>query len=335
MTDRALEFDISEIDLPNQEYLDKGLTLAVRSLVNSYGHDEHFENMDSPPIPDVESVAEVMERARRIIFPGYFSGKRLDSMDLGHYIEQEIRQLFRDLADLIALSTRHDCPGNKIPCPQCAERGGHAALQFIRDLPELRESLSMDVRAAMAGDPAAKSHDEIILSYPGLYAINIYRIAHELHRLGVPLLPRRMTEYAHGRTGIDIHPGAVIGKSFFIDHGTGVVIGETTEIGDRVRIYQGVTLGALSLPRGAVDNLRGRKRHPTVEDDVVIYSNATILGEKAVIGERSIIGGNVWITGPVPPDTKVLLENPELVYIGNNTPNKDAGQGKRNDFSPQ
>ena len=174
--------------------------------------------------------------------------------------------------------------------------------------------LATDVHAAYEGDPAAKSFDEIIFSYPGLFAVTVYRIAHQLLGQGVPLMPRIMTEYAHSLTGIDIHPGANIGESFFIDHGTGVVIGETTEIGERVRIYQGVTLGALSLPKEEVESLRTKKRHPTIEDDVIIYAGATILGGKTVIGARSVIGGNVWLTESVPPDTKVFLKKPELVY---------------------
>jgi serine O-acetyltransferase/thioredoxin len=180
----------------------------------------------------------------------------------------------------------------------------------------LREILAGDVQAAYDGDPAAKSLDEIIFSYPCILAITVYRVAHELHGQGVPLLPRIMTEYAHGVTGIDIHPGAKIGKNFFIDHGTGVVIGETTEIGDRVKIYQSVTLGALSFPKDGQGNLiRGVKRHPTIEDDVTIYSNATILGP-TVIGTRSVIGGNVWITRDVPADTMVTIEQPHLQYKG-------------------
>ena len=174
--------------------------------------------------------------------------------------------------------------------------------------------MATDVRAAYEGDPAAQSFDEIIFSYPGNFAIMVYRIAHKLYEQKIPLIPRIMTEYAHSVTGIDIHPGAQIGESFFIDHGTGVVIGETTEIGKNVRLYQGVTLGALSLPKNAGAKLRGKKRHPTIEDDVIIYAEATILGEEAVIGARSVIGGNVWITDPVPPDTRVLFETPHLIY---------------------
>ena len=176
---------------------------------------------------------------------------------------------------------------------------------------------------------AAKSYDEVIFSYPGIFAIMVYRVAHFLDNLGVPLLPRIMTEYAHNVTGIDIHPAAKIGKSFVIDHGTGVVIGETTEIGDNVRIYQGVTLGALSIPQGASDKFRGKKRHPTIEDDVIIYSGATILGGETIIGARSVIGGNVWLTESVPPDTTVVIETPRLIYKSKKQPLKQSLKAAR------
>jgi serine O-acetyltransferase len=195
-------------------------------------------------------------------------------------------------------------------------------------LPQLRAVLATDVQAAYEGDPAAKSYDEIIYSYPGLFAVTVHRLAHELWRQQVPLLPRIMSEYAHNLTGIDIHPGARIGESFFIDHGTGVVIGETTEIGRRVRLYQGVTLGALSVPRDKVDSLRSEKRHPTVEDDVIIYAGATILGGGTVIGARSVIGGNVWLTESVPPDTKVFLKKPDLVYRVGRSPRLRTAEGE-------
>ena len=182
------------------------------------------------------------------------------------------------------------------------------ALALLDDIPGIRRALAADVQAAYDGDPAAKSTDEIIFSYPGIFAITVYRVAHRLYDLGVPLLPRIMSEHAHNVTGIDIHPGARIGERFCIDHGTGIVIGETTEIGRDVRIYQGVTLGALSLPKDAGEKLRGKKRHPTIEDEVIIYSGATILGGETVIGARSVIGGNVWITSSIPPDTKVIME---------------------------
>jgi serine O-acetyltransferase len=214
------------------------------------------------------------------------------------------------------LAIRHDCIRHDLPCTDCEERGQQAAIDFLRGMPQLRELLATDIRAAYEGDPATKSFDEIIFSYPGLYAITVYRIAHQLRHQEIPLIPRIMTEHAHSKTGIDIHPGAHIGESFFIDHGTGVVIGETAVIGKRVRIYQGVTLGALSLGREEIDNLRDQKRHPTIEDDVVIYANATVLGGNTVIGTRSVIGGNVWITDSVPPDTEVFLKKPELVLRG-------------------
>jgi serine O-acetyltransferase len=218
------------------------------------------------------------------------------------------------LCEQICHSIRHDCWRYDQPCSDCDEQGHRLALQLLEAIPGLRKALAADVRATYEGDPAAKSIDEIIFSYPGILAITVYRIAHLLLNFGVPLLPRIMTEYAHSTTGIDIHPAATIGKSFVIDHGTGVVIGETTVIGNNVRIYQGVTLGALSIPKGASDEFRGKKRHPTIEDDVIIYSGATILGGETIIGARSVIGGNVWLTESVPPDTTVVIETPRLIY---------------------
>ena len=209
---------------------------------------------------------------------------------------------------------RHDCLRYGRTCSECESSGNDIALEIIRAIPSLRASLAEDVKGAYDGDPAAKSHDEVIFSYPGLYAITVYRIAHILHNLGVPQLPRIMTEHAHSLTGIDIHPGAQIGERFVIDHGTGIVVGETSVIGDNVRIYQNVTIGALSLPPDAGEKLRDAKRHPTIEDDVIIYSGATILGGDTVIGARSIVGGNVWLTQSVPADTKVFIESPRLIY---------------------
>ncbi|MGB8827912.1 MAG: serine O-acetyltransferase EpsC [Dehalococcoidales bacterium] len=186
-------------------------------------------------------------------------------------------------------------------------------MKFIRELTNLRGFLAKDVRASFEGDPAAGSYDEIIFCYPGLLAVTVYRISHQLHSQEIPLMPRIMSEYTHGLTGIDIHPGARIGESFFIDHGVGVVIGETADIGNRVRIYQGVTLGALSLSKEEVKQLRGKKRHPTIQDDVIIYAGATILGGETVVGAGSVIGGNVWLTECVPPETKVFIKKPELI----------------------
>jgi len=291
---------------------------VVQRLLASCNKDDPFDHMNSVPTPSQGSVVRIIRKVRRILFPGYFTKKRFDTVNLEYFLGNETTDLYESLSEQIVLSIQHDCLQYDQPCSHCTELGHETALQFIKTLPELRAVVTTDIRAALDGDPAAKSYDEVVISYPGLFAITVYRMAHKLHELNIPLLPRIMTEYAHGLTGIDIHPGAKIGKSFFIDHGTGVVVGETTKIGNRVRIYQGVTLGALSIPKDSIDRFRNRRRHPTIEDDVIIYSNATLLGEKAVIGARSIIGGNVWITESVPPDTKVLLKKPELVYIGNN-----------------
>ncbi|MGD9287544.1 MAG: serine acetyltransferase, partial [Desulfobacterales bacterium] len=222
------------------------------------------------------------------------------------------------LSEQIGLSIRHDCFRYEQPCTECEEQGHRLALELLKEIPSIRRTLATDVAASYDGDPAAKSYDEIIFSYPGIFAVAVYRIAHKLFEFGVPLLPRIMTEYAHSVTGIDIHPGAEIGESFVIDHGTGVVIGETTKIGKCVRIYQSVTLGALSIPKNSGDQFRGKKRHPTIEDDVIIYAGATILGGNTVIGARSVIGGNVWLTTSVPPDTTVTLESPMLTYKSKN-----------------
>jgi len=292
----------------------KQLPEIVRNVVESCYDKGCFEHIDAQLIPSQESIIESINRLREVLFPGYFSDKKIDAANLNYRMGQHIDNLFETLSVQITSSLRHECLRYSQPCIQCVEQGYKDAITFLGSIPSMRKILATDVRSAYEGDPAAKSYDEIVFSYPGIFAITIYRIAHQLFEQGVPLLPRIMTEYAHSITGIDIHPGARIGESFFIDHGTGVVIGETTVIGKRVRIYQGVTLGALSLPKDAGDRLRGKKRHPTIEDDVIIYAGATILGEKAVIGARSVIGGNVWITEPVPPDTKVILEAPRLIY---------------------
>jgi serine O-acetyltransferase len=318
MNDEYFEFsrNIDNAETATHSY--DAMPSVVKRLFESCLTGQCFDHVDSTPIPSLESVAKIILQARCIIFPGYFTQNALAPSNLEYCLRQEITELFKDLSKQIILSDQHDCLPSEQPCPQCKEHSQQRAFQFIRALPKIRTLLAMDVRAGFKGDPAAKSCDEVIFSYPGLFAITVYRMAHKLYELKIPLLPRMMTEYAHSLTGIDIHPGAKIGESFFIDHGTGVVVGETTEIGKRVRIYQGVTLGALSIPSDAVELFRNKKRHPTIEDDVIIYSNATLLGGQTIIGARSIIGGNVWITESVPPDTKVMLKRPELVYTGNN-----------------
>ena len=293
------------------------LPLVVQRILVSCNTEKCFQHLDAAPIPSRDSVAFTIHKARRILFPGYFTQGVLAPSNLEYCLKEEITGLYKELSKQIILAMKHDCMRYGQPCARCDEMSYTKALAFIQALPRLREVLATDVRAAMEGDPAAKSDDEVITSYPGLFAITVQRIAHELYKLQVPGLPRAMTEYAHSFTGIDIHPGAEIGNYFFIDHGTGVVVGETTEIGNRVRLYQGVTLGALSMPKEAVESFRNKKRHPTIEDDVIIYSNTTILGGGTVIGARSTIGGNVWLTESVPPDTKVYLKKPELIYTGN------------------
>jgi len=280
--------------------------------------DECYNHIDYEPIPSKTSVVDIIQRLREVLFPGYFTREKLDPVNLAYSMGQTVSVLFDQLSEQICHSVRHDCFRYDQECSECAETGNEASLAFLESIPELREILATDVAAAYAGDPAAKSFDEIIFSYPGIFALMVYRVAHKLHVMAVPLLPRIMTEYAHSVTGIDIHPGAEIGEGFVIDHGTGVVIGETTVIGKNVRIYQSVTLGALSLPMDAGDRFRGLKRHPTIENDVIIYSGATILGGETVIGARSVIGGNVWLTDSVPPDTKVIMKKPELIYMSSN-----------------
>ncbi len=293
-----------EIELTD-EYRGR-LPAIIDSIVASCKRETIISHFDTAMIPSRESVIGVLEDLKDLLFPGYFGKQEIDEYSITYHVGNEVNQMFEKLAPQIARSIRHECRRLNSPCTQCLDRGQREALALLAKIPQIREILSGDVQAAYDGDPAAKSLDEVIFSYPSILAITVYRVAHELHVQGVPLLPRIMSEYAHSVTGIDIHPGAKIGRNFFIDHGTGVVIGETSEIGDRVKIYQGVTLGALSFPKD-LDQIRGVKRHPTIEDDVTIYSNATILGA-TVIGARSVIGGNVWITTDVPPDTMITLE---------------------------
>ena len=286
----------------------------AEKIIGGCDDKECYTHIDYDPIPSRDSVVAIINKAREILFPGFFSKERIDPVNLRYSIGQAVSVLFDMVSEQISNCIRHDCFRYNQECSDCAERGNKIALEFLETIPTIRKVLATDVKAAYEGDPAAKSFDEIIFSYPGLFAIMVYRLANNLFKNGVPLLPRIMTEYAHNLTGIDIHPGAEIGERFVIDHGTGIVIGETSVIGNNIRIYQGVTLGALSLPKDAGELLRGKKRHPTIEDYVIIYSGATILGGDTVIGARSVIGGNVWITESVPPDTTVIMETPRLTY---------------------
>ncbi len=291
----------------------KDIPSIVDSLVSTCSREDCFDHIGTESIPSRDAIIDIIHQLQRILFPGYFINYNLDRVNLPYYLGHETVSLLEALSRQITLCIRHECIRHDLPCTNCEERGYEEALKFLRRLPDIRILLAKDVRAAYEGDPAASSYDEIIFCYPGMQAVTVYRIAHQLHLQKISLMPRIMSEYIHGLTGVDIHPGARIGESFFIDHAVGVVIGETTEIGNRVRLYQGVTLGALSLPKEEVEHLRGVKRHPTIEDDVIIYSGATILGGKTVIGARSVIGGNVWLTESIPPDTRVFIKNPELI----------------------
>ncbi len=287
---------------------------VVKRLMQSWSTKDCYDHVSPVAIPSHKAIIDIIKQARRILFPGYFTSASLHASNLEYYIGKETTELYDRLCQQIAMAIRHDCRRQERPCTNCERRASEMAYSFINTLPGIASILSQDIKATLEGDPASKSPDEVIFSYPGLLAITVYRVAHELNNLEVPIIPRIMTEWAHGETGIDINPGAQIGPGLFIDHGTGVVIGETTIIGKNVRLYQGVTLGALSLPRDAGDSLRNKKRHPTLEDNVIVYSNTTILGGDTIIGAGSTIGGNIWLTESVSTGTKVLLKRPELIY---------------------
>lgn len=314
MVEQAKRGEACKIEEQSLAQFRSQLPGIAEEIIESCNDRECYTHVDYEPIPSRQCVIEIIDRLREILFPGYFTRGKLDPVNLRYSMGKSAATLFDMLSEQISLSIRHDCFRYNQPCSDCTEQGHKLALRLLKEIPSIRKTLSTDVAASYQGDPAAKSYDEIIFSYPGIFTMAVYRIAHKLFEYGVPLLPRIMTEYAHSVTGIDIHPGAEISESFVIDHGTGVVIGETTKIGQNVRIYQGVTLGALSIPKDSADQFRGQKRHPTIEDDVIIYSGATILGGDTIIGARSVIGGNVWLTKSVPPDTTVVIETPRLIY---------------------
>lgn len=287
----------------------------VETIYDSYEDGTGVNRIEGRNLPVQDKIVEILRTLFVILFPGYMGRQTFTKTNVRFVIGELVNRVHDDLVEQAEKAFRHQCRIRKCEGCDCRSMAEKVTQHLLRKLPEIRELLKGDVAAAYEGDPAAKSYDEIIVSYPCLEAIATYRVAHELHVMDVPLIPRIMTEYAHGRTGIDIHPGATIGKNFFVDHGTGVVIGETTEIGDNVKIYQGVTLGALSFRKDKHGRIvKGGKRHPTIKDNVTIYAEATILGGDVVIGENSVIGGNVWLTESVPPGTTVTISKPELVY---------------------
>ena len=260
--------------------------------------------------PDREVVSDILEKMIKIVYPGYYRDKSYRYYNLSSRTTVLLEDVMYNLNKQIALALKQN-PQNQGKCNEKLEaEAQEICLKFFRKIPKIREYVETDVEAFFDGDPAAYNYNEIILCYPGLLAITTNRIAHELHLLNVPLIPRMMTEYAHSRTGIDIHPGATIGKYFFIDHGTGIVVGETTIIGDYVKVYQGVTIGALSTRGG--QRLKGQKRHPTIEDHVIIYAGASILGGETVIGEGAVIGSNAFITSSIESGARVSIKNQEL-----------------------
>ncbi len=294
---------------------DQRLPALVDQIVDSYRQGCTINHLGHCPLPQYAAITAAIDDLKEILYPGYRKREGLHLGNVEYYVGDLIERLHDNLSVQIARALRHEAgvPSDCESAQDYEALGQAKTLQFLEQLPELRKILALDVEAAYRGDPACRSLDEVIFCYPGLEAVTVYRLAHLLHGIDVPLVPRMMTEWAHSRTGMDIHPAARIGRHFFIDHGTGVVIGETCEIGNYVKLYQGVTLGALSFPTDSDGHVvRQEKRHPTIEDRVVLYANATVLGGKTVVGHDSVIGSNVWITRSVEPNTTVILEKPKL-----------------------
>ncbi len=283
----------------------------IGNILDDYKQDRPIDRQDRFNQPDRGIVIDILEKLLMIVFPGHLKDKTFRVYSNDHQLSLLIKDVAFNLNRQVEIALKYDAATAELSETELAALSEEKVLAFLNRLPVVREYLDTDLQAALDGDPAATCYDEIIFAYPGLYAITVSRLAHELFLLGIPIIPRIMTEHAHSYTGIDIHPGATIGKYFFIDHGTGIVIGETTTIGEHVKIYQGVTLGALSLRGG--QKLHGTKRHPDIEDNVTIYSGASILGGETRIGQGAIIGGNAFITQSVGPNTRVSVKNQELV----------------------
>ena len=286
----------------------------VHAIVMSIHDEPRLRHLNRVDLPNREQIVAAIELLRQLVFPGYFGKQDLTTDNLPQHVSSVVAQLNEILFDQIRCCLRYreslTVDQHTGKCAQCDTEAHDIVKSFLTRVTEVRALLAGDVQAAFEGDPAAGNTDETIFSYPGLLAITVQRLAHEFYKLNVPMLPRIMTEWAHGLTGIDIHPGAQLGRGLMIDHGTGVVVGETTVIGNNVKIYQGVTLGALAPAFGQL--LRGQKRHPTIEDDVTIYAGATILGGDTVIGKGTVIGGNLFITASIPPMHVVTAEPPKL-----------------------
>ena len=296
----------------------------VNAVLESYDKYPVIQNIDCRSRINSESVNDLLEMIRKILFPGYFEIQNLRKDSIEYHVGELLENIEYNLTKQVMMALPHSSKYREADKETLMESAREITHRFLEKIPKLRDVLATDVQAGYEGDPAAFNTDEVIYSYPGMYAITVNRIAHELYLLCVPLIPRLMTEHAHSLTGIDIHPGASIGEYFFIDHGTGVVVGETTVIGKYVKIYQGVTLGALSTRGG--QSLRGVKRHPTLEDNVTVYSGASILGGETVIGTGAVIGSNAFITSSVPAQTRVSIKNPELQFKDRSRKASELGQ---------
>ncbi len=281
---------------------------VVDSILSDYAGGRDIDTLELFNRPDRDVIIDIIDKLRRIVFPGYFKDKNYRIYNAKHNLSMLIEDVMFNLNQQLVLVFQNS--GEALEQAQCHAQ--QVCLDFFRQIPQVRAMVQTDLQASYDGDPAATSMAEIIFAYPGLFAITVYRLAHVLYTLKVPMLPRIMTEHAHSITGIDIHPGATVGEYFFIDHGTGIVVGETTVIGNNVKIYQGVTLGALSTRGG--QSLRGKRRHPTIEDNVTIYAGASVLGGETVIGRDSVIGSNAFITESIPACTTVSMKNQELQF---------------------
>ncbi len=291
--------------------MNKDLKTIIEPIVSSYHEQGGINHIDGLNLPNKQEVIEITRELLSLLFPGFFGDERLTSENLRNVTGIRTRELYNKLSEQICRSLKYACRrAGECENHTCEENSQRCAAWILERIPELRKILQTDVEAAYKGDPACYSHEEAIVCYPGVFAIAVQRLSHILYKYNVPLIPRIMTEYVHHHTGVDIHPGAEIGEHFFMDHATGIVIGETTVIGKNVKLYQGVTLGAKSFPEDARD-IRGHKRHPTIEDNVVIYANSTILGD-IVIGESAVIGGNTWITNDVASETTIVIEPPKM-----------------------
>jgi len=302
--------------------LKEQLPELTEQIVATYTPEDSINHLGHCPLPSFKGVAEILLNLKDILYPGYRRKVGLHLGNIRYHVGSLVDQLHDQLTTEIARALRHDdrVQQSHSDCESDIDfeaKRQAMAIELLKRIPHLRTTLATDVQAAYEGDPACHTTDEVVFCYPGFEAVTVYRIAHELLKLDVPFIPRMMTEWAHKQTGIDIHPGATIADYFFIDHGTGVVIGETCQIGQHVKLYQGVTLGALSFPTDSDGQLiRGSKRHPTIEDHVVVYANATILGGRTTIGHDSVIGPSVWVTKTVSPNTTVVLEKPQLRVRG-------------------